>query len=150
MKKIIMFISLLTSLISSSQVLKISFEYDAAGNQIKRKYCTTCPLRSSNPILKEISELKQEDLQKFHPMDNFSYYPNPVKEELYLKWELVNDNKVSEIEMYSLTGQLLKAFNKLENKDNFVVQFQQYPEGIYTLVLKYTNSDQKSIKIIKQ
>ena len=47
---------------------------------------------------------KEEDLLKFSPEDVISYYPNPVREELYLKWELVNENKVSSIEVFSINS----------------------------------------------
>jgi hypothetical protein len=89
-------------------------------------------------------------LEKFFPQDVISYYPNPVKEELYLKWDIINNNKVSEIQVYTITGQLVRSYAKLDNQNNFVMAFQSYPEGIYTLLLLYTDGDQKSIKIIKQ
>ncbi|WP_310555737.1 T9SS type A sorting domain-containing protein [Flavobacterium sp.] len=132
---------------------KIVFEYDTAGNQVKRYLCVSCPSgvgRIASETPKEITDLKPEDLQKFFPEDVISYYPNPVKEELYLKWELKNENKVSEIQVYSLSGQLIKTHSKLENKSDFVMPFGQYPSGIYNLILLYASGDQKAIKIIKE
>jgi hypothetical protein len=89
-------------------------------------------------------------LQKFFPQDVISYYPNPVKEELFLKWELNDDKKVSEVELYSLSGQLVGAYSKLDKDNSFVMSFQQYPQGIYSLILLYTNGEKKSLKIIKE
>lgn len=148
MKKILILSILLVSLISNAQ--KISFSYDEAGNQTQRWLCSNCPSKTSNETPKEVADLKQEDLQKFFPTDVISYYPNPVKEQLYLKWELTNDNKVTSIQLYSLGGQLLKETSKLEGTDNQTMSFQNYPQGIYTLLLVYTNGEQKSIKIIKE
>lgn len=128
----------------------IQFSYDNSGNQIERKYCYGCSAKNSNEIPKEIAELKQEDLQKFFPEDVISYYPNPVKEQLYLKWELINDVKVSSIRVFSLSGQVIKSYDNLEGKNSFVIQFSSLPQNIYSIVLVYTNGDEKPIKIIKE
>ena len=76
---------------------KINFSYDSAGNQIVRSLCISgCnPAGKSVDEVKEVQALTDEDLLKFSKQDVISYYPNPVKEQLYLKWELINDNKVS-------------------------------------------------------
>lgn len=131
---------------------KITFDYDPAGNQIKRELCIgNC---DTNPFeeedTKEIEELEEEDLQKFSPEDVISFYPNPVKEELYLKWELQNGNNVASIQLYTTNGQLLKAFNKPENANSQKIAFLNYPTGIYMISLIYSNGDQKTIRIIKQ
>ncbi|WP_394759637.1 T9SS type A sorting domain-containing protein [Flavobacterium sp.] len=149
MKKLLTLAFLLLSLMSNAQQ-KISFAYDDAGNQIQRLMCLGCPAKNSGESPKEVADLKQEDLQKFFPTDVISYYPNPVKEQLYLKWELINDNKVTSIQLYSLSGQLVKSYNKLENTDNQTMTFGVYPNGIYTLLLLYANGEEKSIKIIKE
>jgi hypothetical protein len=129
--------------------LKIRFEYDKAGNQIQRKWCPNCNSRIADEIQKDISKLSETDMQKFFPDDVISYYPNPVKEELFLKWELVNENKVSSIDIFSLNGQVLKTIKDELSQNSLVISFQEYPVGVYFLNLNYTNGDQKSIKIIK-
>jgi hypothetical protein len=99
---------LLISTVSFSQS-KLLFEYDTAGNQIKCELCVSncATLRKiANP---DVAQLKQEDYIKSFPEDVISYYPNPVKEELYLKWELKDYNKVTTIQLYSLSGQLIKS-----------------------------------------
>lgn len=149
MNKIYFLSFLLVSLLSNAQQ-KLSFDYDQAGNQTQRKWCTSCHDKNSTEIPKEITDIKPEDLKEFFPGDQISYYPNPVKERLYLKWKLINGNKVSSIQLYSLNGQLIMSYTNLENKDDHVMDFQKYPRGIYTLVLHYTNGDEKSIKIIKE
>lgn len=94
MKKIIF---LLFGLLCIQQIFsqKIRFEYDDAGNQIQRRVCLDCLAKNAQGVYKETSQLEDSDLQKFFPEDVISYYPNPVKEELFLKWELVNSNTVS-------------------------------------------------------
>lgn len=129
---------------------KIIFDYDNAGNQIKRELCISC----NNPNYKtaapkEIVALKEEDLEKFYPEDVISYYPNPVKEELYLKWQLVADKAVSSIYLYALNGQVLKTYGNLEKSNNVNIPFFNYPKGTYLVVLEYGDGQQKSIKIVK-
>jgi hypothetical protein len=130
---------------------KIVFEYDSAGNQIKRSLCVNClPSVGRNEQVKEVTAIVEEDLQKFFPEDAISYYPNPVKEELFLKWELANDNIVSSLEVYNLNGQLLQKIIQSGRDNTQVIPFRSYPSGTYILVLQYSNEKQKSIKIIKQ
>ena len=147
MKKLLFITLFFCALASNAQ--QIRFEYDVAGNQIQRKWCTSCGLRNAKVVYKELSTLKDSDLQKFFPEDVISYYPNPVKEELYLKWELINDNKVSSISVYGLNGQLLKTYNDSLLQNSYTLVFQDYPVGVYVVNLNYANGDQKSIKIVK-
>ena len=92
MKLKLLSLFMLVSLFTQAQ--KIRFEYDAAGNQIQRKWCPSCLSRNAQETYKEVSNLEETDMQKFFPEDVISYYPNPVKEELFLKWKLVEDNIV--------------------------------------------------------
>jgi hypothetical protein len=149
MKEKLLFFCLFLCLSAYSQQNKITFNYDPAGNQTFRVYCLAgCSAKPSKEI-KEIEALVEEDMQKFFPEDNISYYPNPVKEEFYIKWEFL-ENKVSSIYVYGSTGQALKSFSNLENNANQNISFQQYPTGIYLVVLNYSNGEKKTIKIIKQ
>nr|WP_314896659.1 T9SS type A sorting domain-containing protein [uncultured Flavobacterium sp.] len=150
MKHFIVFILLGFSLFASAQDDRITFSYDNAGNQITRSLCLQCTTSKNSPKPKEIIALKEEDLQKFFPEDVISYYPNPVKEELYLKWELIEGNLVTSIQVYGLSGQLLKSYSGLETNNAQNIPFQAYPSGVYAVVLFYSNGEQKSIKIIKQ
>jgi hypothetical protein len=129
---------------------KITFDYDNAGNQVKRELCLNCTkpnYRTTEP--KEVNALKEEDLQKFFPEDVISYYPNPVKEELYIKWEYVETKTVSSIHLYTLNGQLLKSFNHLEKENSKNIPFINYPTSTYLVVLVYNDGEQKTIKIVK-
>jgi len=146
MKKLVFLFTLFTI---STNAQKIRFEYDAAGNQIQRKWCTNCPSRNAQETYKDVSQLEDSDLEKFFPEDVISYYPNPVKEELFLKWELVNENKVSSIDVFTLNGQVLKTIKENLSQNSLIISFQEYPVGVYFLSLNYNNGDQKSIKIVK-
>lgn len=138
---------MLVSLFTQAQ--KIRFEYDSAGNQIQRKWCPSCLSRNAQETYKEVSNLEETDMQKFFPEDVISYYPNPVKEELFLKWKLIDENKVSSIDVIALNGQLLRTIKENLTQNSLNISFQEYPTGVYFLSLNYTNGDQKNIKIIK-
>lgn len=130
---------------------RIKFDYDLAGNQIVRKLCLDClQSKISDEEIKDVTKLQEKDLLKFSPNDVISYYPNPVKEELYLKWELLNNNKVTNIEVYSISGQLVKSVQRLEDNNSSVISFNEYTSGTYMVLLLYTNGEKKSITIIKK
>ncbi len=151
MKKYLLLLFLGFSLFTKAQNQdKIIFDYDAAGNQIKRELCLSCTKTGyKTKAPKEIAALQEEDLQKFFPEDVISYYPNPVKEELYLKWELVADKTVSSIYLYGINGQVLKTYDNLEKANNLNIPFFNYPTGTYLVVLAYSDGKQKTIKIVK-
>ncbi|CAD0004194.1 T9SS type A sorting domain-containing protein [Flavobacterium salmonis] len=150
MIKKLLFLLFLFSLSSIAQnQTKIKFSYDTAGNQVSRILCTNCPPETGKQI-KEIEALVDEDLEKFSAEDRFSYYPNPVKEELYLKWELTDDNYVTSIQLISLAGQVLNTFRETKNNNTQNILFQSYPSGVYVVLLNYKSGDPKTIKIIKQ
>ena len=148
MKKTILILFLTISCFSFAQ--KIKFTFDAAGNQTKRAICTNCAARNANDTYyKNEATVTKEDLLP-SDIEKISYYPNPVREELYVKWENLTNNFVNQIDIYSITGQLMKTYENLKGFDTTTISFQPYPEGFYNLVLNYTNGEAKTLKIIKQ
>lgn len=141
MRKNYILLLLLFPLVSFAQD-KILFSYDQAGNQALREICINCTARTT---AKPVKELKKEDLQE---IDQISYYPNPVSEELYLNWELVPDKKVIEIKLISISGKLLQTYVPADKQMS--ISFQGYPSGLYIVQLRYNTDEQKSIKIIKK
>lgn len=128
---------------------KLNFSYDGAGNQTSRVLCINClakPAKDSTAI----EAITENDLKKFFPEDVISYYPNPVKEELYLQWQFAEDNYVTTVNLYSLTGQVLRTYQLNNSTSNLNIPFQQYPSGVYLVLLSYKNGGEKSIKIIKK
>jgi hypothetical protein len=150
MKQLFFLFTLITISVNAQIAQRIQFDYDTAGNQIRRFVCYGCLAKAANSIPKEITELKEEDLLKFSPNDVISYYPNPVREELYLKWDLTNENKVSSIEVFSINGQRVNLYPNIEKENAKNIPFQEYPQGTYLVLLNYTNGEQKSITILKQ
>lgn len=128
---------------------KITFSYDSlTGNQVVRSLCLNC--QTTGKPAKETSEITNEDLLKFSSEDVISYYPNPVREELYLKWELIDENHVRSIQVTGITGQVLATYRNTETVDSLNIPFQSYPGGVYIVSLSYRNGAPKTIKIIKK
>lgn len=142
---LLLFLFLFVFSFSNSQT--ITFSYDAAGNQIKRTYNSTGNRISNEPI-KEYKDLTQNDMKKFFPDDVISYYPNPVKDELFIKWEFIEDNKVNTIEIFSISGQSISKISS-ENKNTVIIPFNNLPSGTYLVILNYEDGEKKSITIIK-
>lgn len=148
-KKLLFLLLLLSFSVKSQNQTKIKFSYDTAGNQTSRILCINCPPETGKQV-KEIEAIVEEDLEKIEGEDMISYYPNPVKEELYLKWELTDDNYVTSIQLFSLTGQVLKTFQGTKNTNTQNILFQSYPSGVYVVLVNYKSGAPKSFKIIKQ
>lgn len=140
MKNKILLLSLfITSLSFGQQTL---FSYDPAGNQTNvfveiiisaRKPMTTDATLLNNPIYKDVK-----------------YFPNPVKSELYMEWEVIDENTLSSITIFNLEGALLKNYKELNNVNNYTLTFDSFPQGIYLVAFLYSNGEQKTFKIIKQ
>lgn len=150
MKKMILLIMILIGYVVKAQIVeKVRFEYDSAGNQILRRWCLNCGFRYVQNDFKEISALEDTDMFKFFAEDVISYYPNPVNEELFLKWDLINGNKVIGLDIYTINGQIKSRMQQNSTSNTLLISFRDYPSGIYFLNLNYSNGDQKSIKIVK-
>jgi hypothetical protein len=137
-------------LTAHAQPKKIAFTYDGSGNQTNRVLCLNCTSKNSTDVPKEIVAVKEEDLEKFFPEDVISYYPNPVREELYLQWKLTDGNYVKALQVYNFNGQLIKSYSQSNSNNSQTIPFQIYPAGTYIIVLEYSSGDPKTIKIIKK
>ncbi len=121
------------------------FNYDQAGNQTvvaveiqlisdnKMAPVPSSPVLQNNPIYKDVK-----------------YYPNPVKSQLYMEWQIIDNNTLNNIVVYSIGGNLLAAYKDLTTTNNYTLSFQDYPQGTYFVEFLYSNGEQKSFKIIKQ
>ena len=73
-----------------------------------------------------------------------------MKEELFLKWELIENKNVTSIDIFAISGSLVESFKNLTSLNTKTLAFYSFPEGIYTIVLYYSNGEQKTIKIVKK
>lgn len=131
------------------QLNSIAFDYDAAGNQIKRYLIYISANRLANPD-NPIKDIKEEDLVKADIYDDIKYYPNPVRETLYVEWSAIESNPVSQILIYNMAGQVLKSYTDVKANTNAIIDFQNYPQGFYTVQLVYGNGENKTLKVVKR
>lgn len=141
MKKNYTLLFFLFSLFACAQG-KLVFNYDNAGNQVLRTFCINCVSKNSNDTKESIPE----DVQS---LDDISYFPNPVLQELNLSWELKEEKRVAEIQLFSLSGAQLKNLS-VGNNNQVVIAFDSYPSGVYMVYIVYNTGEQKTIKIIKK
>ena len=74
----------------------------------------------------------------------FSYYPNPVKEKLFLK----SDKIIKTVKILNINGKIIQS---LTFDDEIVsIDFSQLKSGIYLLEINGLKDSKKNIKIIKQ
>lgn len=144
MKKTLTFLVLFVFSFSFGQP-RIQFFYDATGNQTKRVICGNCPAK--NATYKNQETLTDSDLLE---ENKILYYPNPVLEELYVKWKNTEESQVTSVELYSMSGQQLNKITNLKDNELTKIGFTEYPTGYYIVVLVYSNGDKKDLKIVKQ
>lgn len=140
---------------------RLQITYDDSGNQVLRE------LRQMPPA----KQLRDHDALQDYPEDTppqalatipdildpedpeapyiITYYPNPVKDELFVQWPEDPYRVVSRLDLYSPSGQHLRSFANPSGQYHQTVSFFYVPPGVYPLVLSYTNGQIKTIKIIK-
>lgn len=125
----------------------LHFSYDTAGNQITRALiCKEC----IGVVEPGVNRIARPDTIPLKPKEQLQYHPNPVIDELYLKWSSVNNKLLVSIALYSINGQHIRAFSNLERQSGFKIPFSGYPSGIYSLIFNYTNGEQQVLTIIKK
>jgi hypothetical protein len=149
MKRLLLIAVIFSSFCSFGQTIDhIVFDYDVAGNQIKRYVIDITPGRNGVIKGKDLDSLVENDLIESDLYKDIRYYPNPVVEELFVKWDN-SINLVENIELYNIGGQLMKSFKTSIDSNERTVSFINYPSGMYTLVLNYSNGGRKTLKIVK-
>jgi hypothetical protein len=128
----------------------IAFDYDAAGNQTRRYIVVrrppiTPPLQTAKEAIVDKASLIKDDLYQ-----GISYYPNPVRDDLYVTWTSQDGNNVENIQVYDLSGKLIRQYSNLATVDNANISFQSYPDGYYNVILDYKNGETKVLKIIRK
>ncbi|OWP84502.1 hypothetical protein BWK59_04965 [Flavobacterium davisii] len=131
------------------QVTKLLFEYDAAGNQIKRYICVNC-VTSAREAVKPVEQVKATDLQEVPEIEQLTYYPNPVHEQLYFKWQNAGESVIVSMHVVSISGQILREFWSLNQKNDLLIDFSTMPSGMYVIMVRYSNGSEKSVKVVKE
>ncbi|MCB0376359.1 MAG: T9SS type A sorting domain-containing protein [Sinomicrobium sp.] len=122
------------SLYAQQEQPPLYLEYDASGNQILSDLvCVNCPGAEGK-----------------HSLDNVTYYPNPVAEQLNLTWENTGQSRVTAVKVYGLGGKLVTSNTILSLETELSLNFSDKTAGIYIVELLSSDGDKKSFKIIKK
>jgi hypothetical protein len=149
MKNYILFSFLIIMNVMSGQT-RVQFSYDNEGNQVLRAICANCQDRVANDSIKSPKSITENDLIKDETYVGLSYYPNPVSEELFVKWINEKGQFVADVTVYTMTGQQLKQYKNLRGQETITVGFQTYPQGFYNLILSYNTGEKKVLKVMKK
>jgi hypothetical protein len=78
---------------------------------------------------------------------NYSVYPNPVKDYLFVNFDNNNSEEL-ELSLYDLNGRMIMSESHLASTGQKMINMQQLDLGVYFLVIS-TNGSVKTHKIIK-
>ncbi len=147
MKKFLVIVLFFCGFLELNAQNKLLFNYDTAGNQITRSLCVNCPVGQGRPA--KPVDTKEEEIETI-VIDKVTFYPNPVQEELNVRWELIVNRTVQNIAIYNINGAIMQVYNDLQNETLKVLPFGSYPSGMYIVSLTYSDGEQKSLQIIKK
>lgn len=150
MKKLFYALSLFTALNANGQETKLNFSYDNEGNQIMREIVFQRENATAKDSLVKLETIAEQEMIPADVENTLSYYPNPVSEELYLKWGNQDQTFVNGIEVYSLSGQSIQKIDNLKGANSKAVPFSRHPAGFYNVIVVYSNGEKKTLKIVKK
>lgn len=126
---------------------QLTFQYDAAGNQISREViCVNCTPAVAS-VLEEILPPAKDSLLAGR---QFSAYPNPVTEILNLQWKTGDESYLKIIDVFSVNGTSLQHKVLSSKQTEATLSFFNLSPGMYILRAVYSDGRQESLKVLKQ
>lgn len=144
MKKIFTIAGLALAATCYSQTTTLNFSYDSSGNQTLRELqiCINCREAATQD--------HEESYVRSPESEQILYYPNPVLEQLSVKWTNTTDKYVESLNVYSSTGQIMFDLQNLNDKTDAVINFSSLSEGLYVVMLNYNSGEQRTLKVVKK
>lgn len=140
---------------AQAQNPELSFDYDAAGNQITRTWiCVNC----TTPYAYSSFFTKQQGVVVFQgstPVNasedrKLTAYPNPLVETLNLKWEnpkypikAVDVSTINGTRVYSQT------YSTVDEQMQVTVPFGKQIPGMYLVRVTYSDGKQEVVRVVK-
>ena len=126
---------------------QLTFQYDAAGNQISRQViCINCSPGVAS-VQEEILPLAKDSILAGR---QFSAYPNPVTEVLNLQWKTGDASYMKVIDVFSVNGTRLQHKVLSSQQTEASLSFFNLSPGMYILRGVYSDGRQESLKVLKQ
>ena len=129
-----------------SQEYKLMFDYDSAGNQYHKHIVFNSGRYGTPELDKDMKEVTEEEKEILE--DGIKYFPNPVKDLLFVYWTNSLEREVKEIYLLNISGKTL-YFSKNLNEGQISISLSNYTNGVYILSIVYNDGESKSYKIIK-
>lgn len=146
--------ALMLCCLSHAQAQELSFDYDAAGNQITRTWiCVNCTTYVTAPFFsKQAGGYVAQAPTPVNTSEDRKLvaYPNPLIETLYLKWENPK-YPIKSVEVSSING--TKVFSQtypiVEEQNQVSVPFGKQIPGMYVIRVVYSDGKQEIVRVVK-
>lgn len=134
--------------LTSAQTFKYTYEYDNAGNRIRR--LSEIELKVAKDNSKDNGNNESTDEWESHKETiagiGIALYPNPTEGELMIVFEDFDSNVTGSISIFDAYGKLIGT--KSEFSSYNAIDLSDQPEGIYFIRIEIA-SEQKTYKVIK-
>jgi len=87
-------------------------------------------------------------LEENETMGTFSMYPNPTNNIVTVQYTITNPQGETNVSLYDLTGRILSSDVLQKAQGSFQLNTQNYPNGIYLVVLSDENGRHKTGKLV--
>lgn len=131
---------------------KLTFNYDASGNQTERRWvCINCLTSASLAEAKKMFGDKESNVLQEDPNAprGIKVAPNPVSETLNVAWTSPGKLSLQRIDVYSADGNRVFSAKYEPGQKGTQISFQRLPPGVYLLIGLYSDSKTESVKLIK-
>lgn len=151
MKKFLFVLPLLCSLSAFAQEEPLQFQYDAAGNQtVSQLICINCPGEPQAGGGGETPGAETPIILSEKTLNQLTYYPNPVTEELTLLWKNNPHRRITSVSVYTLGGKRVHYASPLNLQENLVLSFSALAPGMYEIVALTSDGKTEAFKILKK
>jgi hypothetical protein len=131
----------------------IFFNYDEAGNQVKRYYRTirrTEPIESKNTddFPNNIDPITMKKNEEF--INQIKVYPNPTDGKINISWTEEVKDLILKVEIIGYSNPFYKELKFNKEDYNIQTDISYENTGIYILKFHLSNEKSESIQIIKE
>lgn len=131
---------------------KLNFSYDASGNQSERRWvCINCrPAQGLSAVTKMSTGLPPGETGEGEITEKvLKVFPNPVSESVNVSWVLPKKAYVKTMDVFAMGGNRVFSGKYKPEENSTQITLNKLPPGTYLLVIKYSDNNSESIKLIK-
>ena len=136
--------SLEFEVLDNTQTINIAHNYDMADGTVVLNNSASDILGTANDII--LTPLSIDD-NKFKK--NLSIYPNPVKDELFIKVSPQLSSKIESLKIYTIEGKLVESRNNLKATNGEIeVNISGLRSSLYFMTITSEDAQQATFKIL--